>query len=85
MILLLFSDAPSLCFVQLKGVKVYCYSSKSGDDDRRFELFYTSDTGDVEQYVIQCKNEYSKDAWIRDVTDAMLQAGMCYLFLIMYF
>ena len=57
-------------------MKVYCYSSKSGDNDRRFELFYTSDTGDVEQYVIQCKNEYSKDAWIRDVTDAMLQAGM---------
>ena len=76
MIMLLFSDAPSLCFVQLKGVKVYCYSSNSGDNDRRFELFYTSDTGDVEQYVIQCKNEYSKDAWIRDVTDAMLQAGM---------
>ena len=56
-------------------MKVYNCPPHTTDGDRRLELFYLADNGDVEQYALQTKNEYSKDAWLRDIGDAMLAAG----------
>lgn len=61
--------------LQLANVKVYCKPGTSAEEDRRFELFHVADAGLIEPYVLQCKNDYSKDAWLRDIEEAMLAAG----------
>lgn len=68
-------DKWSKFLFQLKGVQIYGYPTRSAEAERRLEIFYTSDDGYVEQYVVQCKNEYAKDAWIRDIAEAMIKAG----------
>ncbi|XP_067933210.1 obscurin-like [Watersipora subatra] len=60
----------------LPKVKVYCSPADSSEGDRRFEIFHISDEGVVEQFIIQCKNEYAKDAWLRNIADAMATAGI---------
>lgn len=64
--------------MQLPGMELYNYPAAEGE--RRFELFYTpADSAGgaeaVEQYIIQCKNEYARDALIRDISDALIKAG----------
>jgi len=54
---------------------MYTYPNKLADNDRRFELFHIPKGGVIEHYIVQCKNEYSRDAWVRDISDAMIAAG----------
>jgi len=66
-------DKLTASWFQLDGVRIYAVCTRI--PDTRFELFHTPQTGPVEQYTIQCKNEYAKDAWVRDITKALADAG----------